>query len=57
MNVRNMVGLNECILLGQLKLKNQREGLGMRCTACVCVFLENNVLAKFTGDVNHFLGL
>lgn len=21
----------------------------------VCVFLENNVLAKFTADVNHFL--
>lgn len=24
---------------------------------CVCVFLEKNVLAKFTGDVNHFLSL
>lgn len=23
----------------------------------VCVFLENNVLAKFTADVNHFLEL
>lgn len=43
---------------GTIKVENSARRLGneMYCV-CVCVFLENNVLAKFTGDVNHFLGL